>query len=198
MQKLNRTSLFVVINSVFIGAQGMIHAVSAIMKGNVPTGGMMLDSIGALTLIQNYLYTGIVSALIGALIVFWALTNVNNRFYTPVFILLCLALFLTGGGVAFILFFLFTIFASTQITGPYKWLGKMLSGRFGGMLRNSWKFFMTASYAFLACGMAVWIFLIPPGMEHAISWKEYLCWSFLLLGITGMIPAILAGLENKS
>ncbi len=173
--KVNRTGIFVVINSVFIGAQGIIHAISAMQKGNTPTAGMMLDSIGAMTLIPNYLYTGMASAIVGMLIVKWALSGVNSKYYTPVFTLLCLALFLTGGGVAFTLFFLYTIFASTQIKGPYKWLGNALSGRMGDTLRKNWKIIIVSSYSCIAAGVAVWIILIPPGIAHAISWKEYLC-----------------------
>jgi hypothetical protein len=52
-----------------IGVSGAIHGVHSILKGNTPTGGMLLPSIGAFTIVQNYLVTGILAVGLGVAVV---------------------------------------------------------------------------------------------------------------------------------
>ncbi len=55
------TRLDVTIQGTLVGLAGVIHGGAEVIQGNRPTEGWVLNSIGAFTLIPNYLATGIVT-----------------------------------------------------------------------------------------------------------------------------------------
>ena len=196
MKKLNCTEIFVAVNTAFIGFQGAVHGIAEASKGNITTGGPMMAAEGAFTLIQNYLYTGTISAVIGAAILCLGLFFLRGRHFTVIFTILCLALFATGGGVAFVLFFLFTLFAAPQMRSPYRWVQRIVSGKAGEALAKAWNPLIISSYACIISGVMIWLLILPPGAERRITGMHYLCWSLLLAGIAAMGPAVFAGLAR--
>ena len=65
---------------ILIGIAGVEHGIFEILQGDVPTSGLMIDAIGdayrfwpgametALTIIPNYLWTGILAVFFGILV----------------------------------------------------------------------------------------------------------------------------------
>lgn len=194
--KIKATEVFLLGSSVLIGIQGIVHGISGIQKGSTPTGGMLLPDIGAITLIQNYLYTGLAAAVAGLAIILWTFFFLRNRFFTPVFAMLCAVLLLTGGGVAFVIFFFFALAASFQLKRPSGFALKMLSGKAGDALSALWPALMAVSFGCAMTGMLIWLFLIPPGIEHEITWIQYACWAFLAAGLIGFFPALFASIAR--
>jgi uncharacterized PurR-regulated membrane protein YhhQ (DUF165 family) len=103
---MNRaTRIIVSILGVLLAMSGMIHGYFEILQGNAPTDGLILDSVGAFTVIPNFLITGIVAIIVSLSIIIWTVGFIHRKNGPHVFILLCILLFLVGGGIAQIVFF---------------------------------------------------------------------------------------------
>jgi hypothetical protein len=96
---------------VFAGFGGPEHGIFEIMQGNVPPEGIFIASMGppcnpeevwhacepAMTIIPNFLVTGILAVIIGIATMVWAAFFVHRRRGGLVLILLSIALLLVGG-----------------------------------------------------------------------------------------------------
>ena len=78
--KNQSTRFYVTIQGVLGGLAGMIHGFAEISQGNRPTGGQWLVSVGAFTLIPNYLVTGIAAVLVGLCVLVWTLGFISIIF----------------------------------------------------------------------------------------------------------------------
>ena len=98
---------------VFAGIGGPEHGIFEIMRGNARPEGVMIASMGppcrpeevwhacepAMTVIPNYLVTGILATILGLVTIVWAAFFVGRRRGGLVLILLSVALLLVGGGL---------------------------------------------------------------------------------------------------
>ena len=121
------TKLLVIIMGILTGLTGSMHGIAEILQGNKPTEGLVLAGVGVLTVIPNYLCTGIVSTLLGAGVITWTITSVHKKSDPSVYLLLSILLFLTGGGIAITALFLITWGLATIINKPLIWWRKVLS-----------------------------------------------------------------------
>jgi hypothetical protein len=94
------------------GIAGIEHGYFEILQGNVRPEGMVIASIGppcvpdevwnacepAMTIIPNFLISGIISGVIGLLVLIWSIAFIQRKRGGFVLILLSLALLLFGGG----------------------------------------------------------------------------------------------------
>ena len=90
----------------------MEHGYFETLQGNVATSGVIIDAIGrqansmfqgsepALTIISNYLVTGVFAILVGLVVAIWAAAFIQRKNGVIVLICLYLVLFLIGGGLA--------------------------------------------------------------------------------------------------
>ena len=95
------------------GIAGLEHGYFEILQGNVQPSGLMIASMGppcdpkvvwnacepAMTIIPNFLLTGILSVIIGLLILIWSAAFVQRKNGGLILILLSVALLLFGGGI---------------------------------------------------------------------------------------------------
>jgi hypothetical protein len=114
------------------GIAGIEHGYYEILQGNTNTEGLMIASIGppcvpeevwiacepAMTIIPNYLITGILAVITGLLILIWSAAFVQRRHGGPILILLSVALLLFGGGIFPPLIGLIGGMAGTRINKP--------------------------------------------------------------------------------
>ena len=103
---------------VLIAVGGMDHGLFEVLPGNKPTGRLIVHAIGeqnrmwaygtedAFTLIPNFLITGVAAIVVSVLILVWSVVFVQKKNGSLVFLLLSILLFLVGGGVAQVVFFL--------------------------------------------------------------------------------------------
>jgi hypothetical protein len=108
----------------------MSHGFFELLQGNAPTGGLFISAIGesqrmwlhgneyALTLIPNFLVTGIAAMLVGLAIIIWSLGFVHKKNGPKILLLLFVLLIMVGGGVAQVLFFPWIWLVSTRINRP--------------------------------------------------------------------------------
>jgi hypothetical protein len=97
----------------FAGFGGLEHGYFEILQGNVRPESMMITSMGApcvpeevwhicepaMTILPNFLMTGILSMLLGAVTMAWAAFFVQQPRGGAILALLCLGLLLFGGGI---------------------------------------------------------------------------------------------------
>ncbi len=185
--------LYVTIQGILVGLGGMIHGVAETLQGSRPTEGLWSVSIGAFTLIPNYLATGIAAILVGVCLLVWTIGFLHTKHGPTIFLILSIALFLVGGGVAQIVFFLIAWSVSTQINQPLTWWRRTLSEPFRQQLAKMWWVNFVAGYLFLSVGLAIWLFLTPPGATYKDPVMQYTCWASLLVGLVFQLLTIISG-----
>lgn len=176
-ENMNRATRTIVATlGAILGISGMSHGFFETLQGNISTGSLFVSAIGeaqrmwphgneyALTLIPNFLITGIVAVLVGLAIIVWSLGFVHKKSGPTVLILLFVLLLLVGGGVAQLLFFPWIWLISTRISTPLAWRRRTLPVKIQKPLGKLWPWFLIISSALL-------VFVIE-------------------IGITGFVPAM--------
>lgn len=124
------------------GIAGLEHGYFEILQGNTRPESLLIVSMGspcvpeeiwnacepAMTIIPNFLVTGILSVILGLLILVWSAAFIQRKHGGLVLILLSVALLLCGGGLFPPLIGLIGGAAGTRINKP-------LSGKPGGVTR---------------------------------------------------------------
>jgi hypothetical protein len=176
-----------------IGVSGAIHGVHAILKGNTPTGGMLLASLGAFTVVQNYLVTGILAVALGIAVVVWSIAFIDRNHGPAVFVALSVALFLVGGGIAEVAFILLTALLSTRIHHPLARWQRAAGSRFGLALSRLWPYAITLAFSVFLVGYSIWLFVLPPGEVRQIGTLHYVTWASLGIGFILLVLVVPCG-----
>jgi hypothetical protein len=191
--KNRSTALFVAILGTVIGVSGAIHGVHSILKGNTATGGMLLPSIGAFTVVQNYLVTGILAVGLGVGVAVWTTLFMHRRSGPAVFVALSIALFLVGGGIAEVAFILLTAVLSTRIHHPLTRWRPAAESRFGVALSRLWPYAITLAFSVFLIGYSIWLFILPPGEVRQIGTLHYITWASLGIGFVLLLLVVPCG-----
>jgi hypothetical protein len=97
---------------ILVGLAGIDHGIFEILQGNVRPDHLMIAAIGptqrfwlygdepALTIIPNFLVTGILAVIFGTLVMIWSIKYIDKKFGAGILFLLGVLLFLFGGGFA--------------------------------------------------------------------------------------------------
>jgi hypothetical protein len=126
------------------------HGLFEILQGNTPTNSLFIEAIGkahrfwvhgtegAITLIPNFLITGIFVLLVSIAIIIWSVKFIHVKHGATVFLLLMILLTLVGGGIGHIVLFLPTWAYATRINKPLNWWRKILSSKVRKILGRMW------------------------------------------------------------
>lgn len=172
------------------GIGGLEHGYFEILQGNTKPQGLMIASIGppcvpeevwntcepAMTIIPNFLITGILSVILGILILAWSAGFVQRKNGGMVLILLAVALLLFGGGIFPPLIGLVGGVAGMKINKPVD--GKQVNGP----LRSAAKLWPWPLVLFL-----VWVFGQFPVGYFFNDFLQSIMWFGLFL-IVVMLP----------
>ena len=132
-ENLTATRWIVTIYGLLVGLAGIEHGIFEILQGDIPTTDILIDAIGdayrfwsggretALTIVPNYLWTGILAVIFGIIVVVWSTFFVERKYGASVLFLLTIALFLVGGGFAPIFVSILAVAAATRISKPLNW-----------------------------------------------------------------------------
>jgi hypothetical protein len=162
---------------VIFGLSGMTHGFFEALQGDMPTDGLFIAAIGeahrfwvhgneyALTLIPNFLITGILAMTVSLAIVIWSVGFVHKRHGPLVFLLLFMLLFLVGGGVAQIVFFTLTWAVATRINSPLTWWRKVLPEGARRVLARLWLGSLIIGSLLMLITLAIAIFGVVPGVS---------------------------------
>ena len=177
----------------YAGLLGAAHGYFEIRQGSVAPDGLMISAIGppcqpklathacfpAMTLIPNFLLTGIVAMSVSVAIVAWAIHRLPSRRGVLVMLGLFILLTLSGGGLGFVPFYLITCAYATRIDSPLSWSRRVLAAGGRSAMARVWP------YA-LACAGFCWMMAIELaifGWLPGVSDPDIIlavCWSLLL------------------
>lgn len=165
---------------VIFGLSGMTHGFAEILQGNTPTGGLFINAIaagsqwtrwpdggeGAFTIVPNFLVTGLLAMLVGLAIIIWSIGFVHKPHGALVFLLLFVVLFLVGGGIGQIVFFIPAWAVATRIHKPLTWWRRVLPPRLRTLLARAWPWLLTAAAGLISIALVVAVFGYIPGMQN--------------------------------
>ena len=202
---MNRaTRIIVAAMGIMLGIAGMNHGFFETLQGNIPTNGLIIQAIGdaqqmwihgteeAFTVVPNFLLTGILAISVSIAIMIWSVGFVHKKHGPTVFLLLFLLLFLTGGGIGQIVFFIPTWLASTRINSPLTWWRKVLPEKTRQVLATLWPFSLSAVLICFLIALEIAIFGYVPGTENPDT-ALAICWSFLLVAWILLLFSFVSG-----
>jgi hypothetical protein len=132
------------------GIISLVHGIFEILQGNVAPDGIRIEAIGlaqrfwehggepALTIIPNFLITGILATAISILVIFWAIFFIDKKQGTIGLIILTILMLLFGGGFASPTFMILAIFASSRINKPLTFWEKYFPYKLRYFLSKFW------------------------------------------------------------
>lgn len=188
-----KTRITASIIGILLGLTGFInHGLFEILQGNTPTNGFFIEAIGqaqrfwlygteaAVTLVPNFLITGICVLLVSLAIINWSIKFIHHKYGATVFLLLLILLTLVGGGLAHILLFLTAWIHTTRINKPLNWWKKILAGK--RTLAKIWLPLLVATIFFWLIIMEMGIFGFFPGVSNPVTLLN-LTFGFVLLAV---------------
>lgn len=174
-----------------LAVAGFEHGLFEALQGSTPTNGFFIQAIekttqrwayggeDALTIIPNFLVTGIASISVSVFIIIWSVLLVHRRHGPAVLLLLFVLLTLVGGGIGFIPFFIVTWAYATRINKPLIWWKKKLPRMAFPSIGSIWPY--TLGAAVVCWGIAIEIAIMGyfPGQSDAKILLA-IVWAFLL------------------
>jgi hypothetical protein len=158
---------------VLVGLAGMEHGFFEVLQGNVSPSSIMIEAIGpaqrfwaygterALTIVPNFLVTGILAIIFGILVTIWAAVFIDRKHGSTVLLLLSVILWLVGGGFAPIFTSLLAAATATRINKPLKWWRAHLPVKLRGFLAKLWLWSIISFVVVFAVGVEIAIFGYP-------------------------------------
>ena len=197
---------------ILLGISGINHGFFEAMQGYKPTNGVIVQAIGeakrmwpygteeAFTIVPNFLITGILAMCSGFAVIVWSIRFIHKRNGTLILLMLFIVLFLVGGGIAQVLFFLPIWAYSTRINKPLQGWKRVLSGEGGKHLSLAWKYFLAICSLLFVVASEIAIAGFFPGITKKDT-LLYICWSFLavswiLMNVT-FISGFAADIANR-
>ena len=177
---------------VLVGLAGIEHGIFEILQGNVATNDFMIDAIGpaqrfweygtetALTIIPNFLITGIFAVIFGLLVTIWSWAFIERKFGAWIFGLLSLILWFVGGGFAPILMALFGFLAAVKIKSSLSWWRNHLPNTLKNFLSNLWPWPLVVYVFVFVFGVEIAIFGYPLLWIFSANVTNIIQWSLAL------------------
>ena len=205
---MNRsTKIIVSIFGILLGISGINHGFFAALQGFTPTSALIFESIGetnrmwlygfetAFTVIPNYFISGILSIITSLAIMVWSIAFVHKKNGSVILILLYIFLFMVGGGLGQVIFFLPLWGVSTCINNPLIWWRKVLSEKIRQILGKIWPFSLTAVSMMFLIALEIAVFGFVPGVTNP-EHKLFICWSILAAAFLLFIITFVSGLAR--
>jgi hypothetical protein len=193
---------------VLFGVAGFEHGLFEALQGNRPTNGLIIQAIGpeqrfwplgteeAFTLVPNFLITGILAMTVGAAIIVWSIAFIRTRRGPLVFLLLFVVLFLVGGGIGQLVFFLPAWAFATRMHTSLAWWRRILPRSLLPTLAWLWVVFLGLATVAMLVGLQAAVFGWIPGLEEPTQIRDT---SMLLVFSSAILYvfAYIAGLGHR-
>jgi hypothetical protein len=191
--------------AVLLAISGMMaHGLFEVLQGNTPTDGLFIEAIGeahrmwehgtegAFTIFPNFLITGLLAMTVSLGIIISSVGFVHKKNGPLVLLLFFILLFLVGGGVAQILFFIPLWAVATRINKPLSWWRRILPAGPRRVLAELWPWFLVAGAVLFVIGLVISITGYVPGLSDP---EQILTidWSILGIGYLLYLLAFVAG-----
>ncbi|MBI9049147.1 MAG: hypothetical protein JEZ00_07000 [Anaerolineaceae bacterium] len=190
---------------------GLVHGTFEILQGNAPTGGLIIQAIGdaqqqwvygteeAFTILPTFLSAGILTNLISIMLGIWSFRYLSHKHGASIFLGLCILLFLVGGGIAQLVFFLPAWGIATRINKPIKRWEKLPEKMRRG-LAPYWPVLVGIGLVSFLIGLFISITGSVPWVNSADPQVILnICWTFIFGGGWGFFAlAVLSGFAADS
>ncbi|MBU0490616.1 MAG: hypothetical protein KKA73_18915 [Chloroflexi bacterium] len=190
---------------VLVGLFGMEHGFFEILQGNTVPGGLIIDAIGpahefwpgamepALTIVPNFLVTGILAVTVGLLTVIWSVAFIDHKYGAWGLLLLCIVLLLVGGGSPPLIAGTVACLVATRIGKPLTWWRTHLSDRVRGVLVRSWPWSLIAYVLSTLAGVAMAILGYPLAWFFSLDVMAIILYAVGNLSLVFLAVAVLSG-----
>jgi hypothetical protein len=156
LDNINATRIVVVAFASLCGVTGIMAGYFEILQGSSAPDGFIISYIGpefsmwktyniydlletysAITIIPNFLFTGILSIIVSCLVIMWAVLFIHKKYGIIIFFMLSLTQLIVGG--AFVMdLALITSITATRINKPLNWWRSHLSDKTLRLLKRIW------------------------------------------------------------
>lgn len=214
IKNINPTRIIATTTGVFFGLfSGVNHGIFEILQGNTPTNGLLIHAIGpaqrfwiegtedAFTIVPNFLITGILSVIVGLLIVIWSIWFLPTRHGRTIYLGLFILSFLVGGGIGQVAFFLPAWAFSTRMNKPLTWWNKVLPPFSRPILSRLWIGILIAATVVMLMGLEIAIFGYVPTMtdpDQIQSTAMILVFASAILYAASFVAGFGYQLENRA
>jgi peptidoglycan/LPS O-acetylase OafA/YrhL len=194
---------------VVAGLSGLDHGFFEALQGNTATNGLFVQAIGpaqrmwvygtedAFTIVPNFLIAGILSIVLGLVIIAWSVGFIDRKDGSRVFLGLGALLYLVGGGVALLGFVGLCWVVSRRLgrTSGRSNAGPENGGR--KLLERTWPAFLAASLALVASALEIAITGFVPGVSNPDQ-VQLICWSALAAMLVLLLLAIVGASDHDA
>jgi len=184
----------------------MDHGLLEILQGNRPTPGLIVNALGsgyrwtvwkeggegAFTLVPNFLVTGLLATLLGLLLILWSLRFLHRKHGPMVFLLLGIASFLAGGGIAQIVLFTLNWAAVTRIRASLGFWRRLIPLPACRFLGRWWRWTVAAATTAFLAGLEIAVVGYVPGVSEPVR-ILHVCWTLVIGGIGLFLVSFLCG-----
>jgi hypothetical protein len=195
---------------VLLGISSIDHGVLEMMQGNLPTTGSFIKALGpgrawtlwahgsepAFTIVHNFLLTGMLATVMGAMLITWSTRFIGRRGGATVFLVISVASFLTGGGLAQVLLFTLNWAAATRIRASLRFWRRILPAAGRRILARVWGVALTSAAILFLAALEIATIGYFPGLPHQTQALTRILWSLAAAIITAVVLAILAGFAH--
>lgn len=183
---------------VLAGLGGLTHGIGEVQQGNVAPDGFFIDSWATgpiaermdgdpgITIVPNFLATGILAITVSLAIVIWSAFFVQRKNGGRVLIVLSVALLLVGGGIGSPVIGILAGVAGTRIRSPLTWWRTRLTVNVRHFLALLWPWIFAAAAlngAFLMVGALLLVYFFEVGNAALFLNSFYLAVISLILTI---------------
>ena len=173
---LDATRVIATTIGIIFGLSGFNHGIFEFLQGNTPTNGLIIQAIGeaqrfwplgteeAFTIIPNFMISGLLAMIVGLTIVIWSIRFLPTKHGRTVFLGLFIFLFLVGGGIGQIAFFLPAWAFATRMDKPLTWWKKLLPRNTWPFLSKLWIVVLVLATVIFLTGLEMAIFSLFPGL----------------------------------
>jgi len=192
--KINKaTKIIVTAYGVILALAGIEHGIGEILQGNTKPNSILIKSWGdselfsilsgepAMTIVPNFLVSGVLSILIATLIIMWVLFFLARNHSGLILVLLSLLLLLVGGGFGPPLVGIIIGLAGTKLKSKFPLLQKKRKTRLLKLISVVW-------YFSLPVGILCYLFLLPGSI---ILWGVFGFYNPSLIIITSILAFLM-------
>lgn len=194
---------------VLAGIGSIDHGLLECLQGNRPTPGLIINALGAgyrwtvwseggegaFTVVPNFLATGILATLIGLLLILWSLRRIHTAHGPAVFLLLSMASFLAGGGVAQVPLFTLNWAAATRIRSPLGFWRGWIPRPARMVLGGWWRWTVAAGTAGFLAAIEIAVVGYVPGVTDRVR-IQHVCWTLVATGLALFLLSFLCGFAS--
>jgi hypothetical protein len=148
---------------VYAGLLGATHGVLEILQGSIAPRGVLIQAIGppcemsevwhgcwpAVTLVPNYLVTGVLATVVSLAVLVWAALFVERKHGGLVLIVLSIMMLPVGGGFIPAVLGAVAGLVGTRVNAPLTWWQSRLSGRALRSLARQWPWPFVAYFVWI-------------------------------------------------